>query len=271
MNKLTALHINIIGIVTALIMSLLLFFLMIKPKNEDIETAQKATEAAESAGGTQAKITEAQNTLKKEQQTTVVKTKAWAVNQKAYMPRMEFGPNQKSSNMLGLYEFGGIYSNNKRYGMRDFAQVWGPKVRNWYDAHVREGIIRTNDFPIEAFSTNPNDISKLTSITVPQGKPWHVTVLARSFDAAMLHLRRFNSMRGFGMPVIDNVSLEGQSPALALTYDMSLYIIPPADPPAPDPIIAGDAGAGAGSASGPGSGGFGAGNLKYGAASGVGK
>ena len=65
-------------------------------------------------------------------------------------------------------------------------------------------------------------------------------------------------MRGFGMPVVDNVELQGQSPDLTMTYDMALYIIPPANPPAPDPVIGAGGGGGAPAQTGfggPGSGG----------------
>ncbi len=247
MSKLTALHINIIGIVTALILSLILFFALIKPKNEDIGTSLAATTAAETAGGTPDKVKAHEQDLAKSKKFTSVTNAAWAINQRLYMPRMAFSAQEKSNSLLKLYAFTGLYSDGKPYGIRDLPTVWGVKVKKWYDAHYREGITRDfgQDFPIDSFSTDPNDISKLQSITFPQAKPWHVTVIAKTFDAAMLHLRRFNSMRGFGMPVVDGVALDGQSPNLSLSYDMALYIIPPAAPPAPDPVISGGGGSAA--------------------------
>lgn len=247
MSKLTALHINIIGVVTALVMSLILFFVLIKPKNEDIAASIAATDAAVNAGGTDEKVKGHKKDLVKAKHETSVIKAAWAINQERYMPRIAFSPTQKSSNLINLYEFGGMYSDGKLYGIRDLPTVWGVKVKKWYDAHEREGIVRDfgQDFPIDSFSTDPNEISKLTAITFPQTKPWHVTVIAKTFDSAMLHLRRFNSMRGFGMPVVDGVALTGQSPLLSMSYDMALYVIPPAAPPLPDPIISGGAGAAA--------------------------
>lgn len=247
MSKLTALHINLIGFGAALVMSLILFFVLIKPKNEEIATSKAATDAAVQAGGTPERVASHQKDLAKAKQDTKVITAAWAINQARYMPRIAFSPQQKSTNLLNLYEFSGLYSDGKVYGFRDLPTVWGLKVKNWYDAHYREGVTRdfNQDFPIDSFSTDPNDISKMTSITFPQSKPWHVGVIAKSFDAAMLHLRRFNSMRGFGMPVVDGVALEGQSPSLRMTYDLALYVIPPAAPPPPDPVIQGSGGGGA--------------------------
>ena len=257
MSKLTSLHITIIGIVTAIIMSLLLFFLLIKPKNEDIATSVAATDSAVNAGGTETKVAGHKKDLVRSKQDTKVIKAAWAINEQRYMPKIAFSAQQKSANLLSLYAFSGLYSDGKLYGIRDLPTVWGVKVKRWYDAHYREGVFRTpkDDFAIDSFSTDPNDISKLNSITFPQGKPWHITVVAKSFDAAMMHLRRFNGMRGFGMPVVDGVALEGQSPFLTLSYDLALYVIPPAAPPAPDPVIEG----GTGSAPAAGPGGFGGG------------
>jgi len=248
MSKLTALHISLIGGGIAIVMSLILYFAMIKPKKEEIEASESATNAAVQAGGTEEKVKAHQKDLVKAKNDTKVITAAWAINQQRYMPKIAFSPAQKSTNLIHMYEFSGLYSDGKVYGIRDLPTVWGLKVISWYDAHSRDGVTRDflkDDFAIESFSPDPNDISKLNSITFPQGKPWEVTVIAKSFDAAMLHLRRFNNMRGFGMPVVDNVSLEGQSPALTMTYDLALYIIPPAAPPAPDPVIGAGGGGGA--------------------------
>ena len=264
MSKLTAVHIWIIGFVTVIIMSLLLFFLLIKPKNEEIAVSKSATDAAQLAGGTEDKVAGHRKDLVKAKKETAVITSAWAINQRLYMPTIAFSTEHKSASLLNLYAFNGLYSDGKLYGIRDLPTVWGLKVKKWYDAHEREGIRRDfgQDFPIDSFSTDPNDISKLTSITFPQSKPWHVTVIAKTFDAAMLHLRRFNSMRGFGMPVVDGVALAGQSPNLNVSYDMALYVIPPAAPPAMDPVIG--AGGGAAPAAGPGGfGGSGGGGGKF--------
>jgi len=248
MSKLTALHISLIGGGIAIVMSLILYFAMIKPKNEEIEASKSATDAAIQAGGTEEKVKAHEKDLVKAKQDTKVITAAWAINQQRYMPKIAFSPTQKSTNLIHMYEFSGLYSDGKVYGIRDLPTVWGLKVISWYDAHAKDGVTRDflkDDFAIESFSPDPNDISKLNSITFPQGKPWEVRVIAKSFDAAMQHLRRFNNMRGFGMPVVDNVELQGQSPLLTMTYDMALYIIPPANPPAPDPVIGAGGGGGA--------------------------
>jgi hypothetical protein len=63
-------------------------------------------------------------------------------------------------------------------------------------------------------------------------------------------------MRGMGMPVIDNVALQGTSPNLTMSYNLALYIIPRNPPPQSDPRLtgqptaapAGGAGAAAGAA-----------------------
>ena len=256
MAKLTSLHISLIGFGAALVLALILFFALIKPKREEIDTSLAATTAAENAGGTQEKVTAHQKDLVKAKKETTIITAAWAINESRYMPKVAFTQQQKSASLIHLYAFNGLYSDGKLHGIRDLPTVWGLKVKRWYDAHFREGVSRDlgQDFPIDSFSTDPNDISKMNSITFPQTKPWHVTVVAKTFDAAMLHLRRFNSMRGFGMPVVDAVALEGQSPNLNMSYDLALYVIPPSAPPAMDPVIGGGAAAPAGAPSGFGAG-----------------
>jgi hypothetical protein len=77
-------------------------------------------------------------------------------------------------------------------------------------------------------------------------KPWAVTVVAKDFNAAMEHLRRFNGIQRRGVPVVNRVSMEGHSPNLRVTYELAFYIIPGTEPPKEDPRIAGAAGTGGG-------------------------
>ena len=54
----------------------------------------------------------------------------------------------------------------------------------------------------------------------------------------MDHLKKINTMQQHGMPVVNNVTLAGHSPALTMAYEMAIYVIPHSDPPAADPLIA---------------------------------
>ena len=103
------------------------------------------------------------------------------------------------------------------------------------------GVVPLTGFPIESFSSDPNDVSQLKAIAFPQTKPWEVEVSAKNFDAAISHLRRFNTIQHHGMPVIDKVALSGQSPDLRVKYTLQMFVIPPSAPPAADPKISGGA------------------------------
>ena len=262
MAKLTTLHINIIGIVLALILSIALFFALIKPKNEELETKTKATEAAVSAGGSPEKVAQKEKELKKENKIAAATRAAWARDSSYYMPRFNLGTKAEP---LDAYQFK-VYTNERgeQKGVRDLPTEWGRWVEKWYDAQAKDGVRRTlPTFAIEAFPTDPNESLKAfkgdtPALTLPSASaPWQTGVVAKDFDSAMRHLARFNRMQGHGMPVINNVSIEGQSPALTMTYSLFLYIIPGSAPPPVDTRIGGGGG-GAGGAAG---GGFGGGGF----------
>ncbi len=243
MSKLTSLHINLIGVGAALVLSLILYFFLIKPKNEEVESTKTSAAGTQGAGGTAEKVKEQKNILAKTK-VDVAKTQAdWAVNEEKYMPRIGFGTKDE---LLPTYE-------NKIINLPTY---FGEHLAAWYDAQRDEHVSRLPgvEFPIESFPTDPNAISQLTSLKFPMRDKWRVDMEAKDFDAAMAHLARFNNMRGLGMPVINNVTLQGTSPNLLLSYDLALYIIPRKAPPPSDPALMG---AGGGATGGFGGGGFG--------------
>ncbi len=249
-SRLTALHVHIIGIVMCLIIFLVVLFAMIRPKNQDTEVLTAAATAAEQAGGTTAAIQQSTNELKNEKVKTAQINADWQVYAVKYMPNLKWDKDP-----LNAYYF----SNQ----INEIPSQWGKWVTNWYNAQHNAGIDRAPGlgFPIPSIATDPNAISNLTSITFPSAKdPWKVTVICKTFDDAMSHLRRFNGMEHHGMPVVDKVTLSGHSPELELAYNMSLYVIPAEAPPPADPRIgvgSGTGGAGGGPPMGGGSGGSG--------------
>ncbi len=264
LSRLTALHINIIGIVTALILSVALFFFLIKPKNEQLEQKKTETATVEGAGGTQVAVNGKKTELKREQTSAAKVKEDWSHDSVYYMPRFNLGAKADP-----LADYHNAFYTNERgeeKGVKEIPTEWGRWVEKWYDAQARNGITRGNPiFPIEAFPTDPNAFISVikpssngtSQLTFPApGKPWQVTVICKDFDSAMHHLEQFNRMKGHGMPVISNVALEGQSPFLTMTYDLLLYVIPNADPPPVDSRIAP-----AGGSTGGGGGGFGGGSF----------
>ena len=253
-NRLLGWHILLIGAGASLILFLILYFAMIKPKREELDGVISATEGTKTAGGTAEKVAQNDRTLKQEQVNAININRDWNEYAQLYMPNIEFNPDKPD--LLYQYEHS-IYSDNgKHYGLRELPGVWGRWVTAWYDGQAKAGINRPVGmvFPVGSFPTDPNAISKLDSMQFPLDKPWHVTVMAKSFDQAMAHLKRFNGIAKRGMPVVSNVALSGQSPDLQVDYDLMLYIIPPTKPPIADPVLTGGGGG-----QGGGGGGFGGG------------
>jgi hypothetical protein len=251
-SKLTALHINIIGIVSALVIAAILFFAMIKPKNEEIETTKAAVATAEGAGGTPTQVSQKKTELKRTEDEAVQTKARWTVNEEKYMDNptaINFGTTENLP--MTYYNY-----------MTTLPATIGRWVGAWYDAQRPRGVSRYPgvEFPVEAFPANPNAISEIKYLRFPQQGVWPVALECKDFNAAMEHLTKFNGMRKHGMPVVNNVALAGQSPNLQLTYDLTLYVIPKPLAPAPDPRISSTPPGGTGTAPG-GMGGMGGGSM----------
>ena len=229
------LHINLLGLGIALVAALFLFFLMIKPRQDEIKQVQADTASVQSNGGTPQAVQEKQNALKQEQANAVKTQAEWVRNSSVYMPDLKLnGPD-----ILNTYETRLI----------KLPAYFGQYVTSWYAAQSKYGVHLNPgvSFPVPAFPPDPNTVSTVDHLTLPgDGRPWSVGVTAQNFDAGMAHLRRINSMIKHGMPVIDNVALSGQSPNLQMTYSLALYVIPPKGPSPADPRIGGQSGGGAG-------------------------
>jgi len=245
-SRLELLHINLIGAGAALLLSVILFFALIRPKQE-ATTAMKADVASvEGSGGTAVAVQGKQTDLANAKKQAVETNEDWMVNSRLYMPGVPYGTTDQ---ILATYENWLIKVPAK----------WGTWLTSWYDAQRADGITRNPgvEFAIPSYSTDPNTLTQLTDLTFPPGgKGWNVSLTAKTFDDAMRHLMRFNGMRRHGMPVIDNVSLTGQSPNLQLSYTLNIYVIPGSVPPAPDPMLGGalassSGGGGGGGAPGP--------------------
>lgn len=244
------LHINLLGLGITLVAALFLFFLMIKPHQDDIKSVQADTANVQSNGGTQTALDQKKSDLKKAQAQGVKAQADWVKNSSVYMPDLKLnGPD-----VLTTYETRLI----------KLPAYFGQYVTNWYAQQSKYGVTLNPgiSFPVPAFPPDPNAVSTVDHLTLPgDGRDWGVQVTAKNFDAGMAHLRRINSMTKHGMPVIDNVALSGQSPNLQMSYSLALYVIPPKGPAAADPRIGAEGAAGAGRMGGMpgGMGGFGGG------------
>lgn len=240
LKKLTTGQILGIGVALAVVLSLVMIFAMIRPTQQKTADTLKTAETTETEGGTPTKVS-GKEKEKQREQAKADKAKAdWSVYSKDYMPDLNF---DKKADLIDVYQKKGLL-DRAGYGIKDIPTVWGTWLEAWYRTQRERNVALENPyFPIDAYSADPNDISKLTNLTFPAaGKPWNVAVTVKDFGAAMAHLRSFNGMRRHGMPVVSNVAFEGHSPNLRLTYDLMLYVIPGTEPPSEDPRIAGGTG-----------------------------
>lgn len=254
MGKLTLLHINIIGVVVSLLLAGILWFALIKPKMEEVDTTKASAESTKQSGGTDEKIKEKERELVKTKADAVQTRASWAINDQKYMPALPYNANTKD---LDLYFFPtvGKGSKGRLFGFRDIPTVWGQWITAWFDTQRNQGVTREagTEFPIAEFAPDPNQLTGVLKdhLTFPaDNKTWPVKLQCKSFDEAIAHLKRFNGMERHGMPVIDNASISGQSPNLELAYSLALYVIPRTAPPVPDPIINGGAATGGASVGG---------------------
>jgi len=228
LSKLNKWHILGIGVGVAFVLGIILFFALINPLRNRINDTNSQIASVEQNGGTQEQVAQAKRLLETTQKQAVQAQESWQINQARYMPALPFHKNDTSNDLIAIYAL---------RGFDRIPQEWGRWLQHWYDSQMNEGVTLLTVFQIPAFPTDPNAITNYSKgITLPEpGKSWTVTVMCKSFQAAMEHLKRINTeMLGHGMPVVDNVSLKGQSPALMLTYSLTLYIIPNYPPPAPD-------------------------------------
>ena len=241
MSKLTALHINIIGAVVALILSVALFFLLLKPKKEQLQQTQDETASTVTKGGTESAVAQAKNDLKNTKIAAAKTEAAWNVNERKYMPTLAFGKTQQPLTLFQNDAY--VDPEGERFGLRDMPRLWGVWLEGWYGAqNPGTKFILADDKPylgIPSYSPDPNAIAQLKSLTFPEaGKAWKIAVINTTFNNAMEHLKKINTMQQHGMPVVNSVTLMGHSPALAMAYEMAIYVIPHSDPPPADPLIA---------------------------------
>jgi hypothetical protein len=239
LSRLTKLHIHIIGAFVSIIVAVLLFFILIRPQQDTLKKTQAETDNLLTTEHGNEDVAHAKDLENKQaEQAQIVAD--WKTESGYYMPLLPFGQDP-----LATYPLIGA-----------LPEQFSMYVQKWYNVQRPLGITATDaSFTIPDFPADPNFASTLQNLTFPeQGRPWSVTVKCASFDALMAHLKRFNTQfREHGMPVINNVSLSGQSSEdrpdsqdLYASYDLSLYLILSQKPPAADPRIGPTGGGGGG-------------------------
>jgi hypothetical protein len=199
MGKITQLQVWIIAIVLSIISGVLIYFLLIKPANEEKAAADaKFTAAKQIADQEPAKI--------KEMAAAVANTRKNEANWRRYEAKLM--PNIKLDN---------LYT-----GMR---QVWieqiktlGPKV----DAYLRKDksvrVLQAN-FQLPPPPTDPNAINR-KYFEYSLGT---VSVMG-TFENITKHVERWNNFDR--LVLADGLTLSGNSPQLVGTYTLRAFVLP---------------------------------------------
>src|SRR5437870_2603425 len=140
LSRLTTWQLHIIGAITAIVLGVILFLALIKPKTEQIALAVADTKTAEDAGGTPEKVQAHKKELDKAIKTAKETRDAWQVNERKYMPNLNF-----QGDLLQVYQTKLI----------TIPSDWGRWVSAWYDSQRNLGVSRLpgTQFPIESFPT----------------------------------------------------------------------------------------------------------------------
>src|SRR5438046_1720310 len=90
MNRLLWWHWLLIGFGASLILFLILFFAVVRPKMEETTRVKGEADGIEQAGGTPEKVTQKQREWENAKKETVRINQEWKVQSAAYMPPIDF-------------------------------------------------------------------------------------------------------------------------------------------------------------------------------------
>ncbi len=236
MGKLTLLHINIIGVVVAIIVALGIWFTLITGAQEDRQKAESAEKLVEDRAN---KAATAAAALKKAISDKQIAEVAYRRYEVVYMPRIGYarftGPDARVRMMKELF-----WPNN--------GKSWPERYRRIIATYMaaerrRNGIIWANPLvtALPPYGPNPNTIEAATGDKL--GPVLHYSydmqVSGKSLGSLINHEKGWPSITGAGVPVVDSVQIVGNSPNLTMTYRLTFTLIltdedvknmPPEDP-----------------------------------------
>lgn len=201
LSKLRKIHIIIIGSVVWVLLGVGLFFVLIKPANEAL-AKEKARYDANYPGSTPAMAAQAERNLQQAQLevANIQTTFNTVLDQK--MPNLRF--DDRGQGMLQLWH--------------EQVEVLGPLLERFIRS---SGVTLLSDIKIPAPPVNPNDpLFSLDYFPVSIG-----TISVRgNFKDILSHIKKWNSCNR--LVQIDLPSLEGPSPTLTSSYNLTVYIFP---------------------------------------------
>jgi len=243
MSRLTLLHINIIGAVVAIIVGVALYFTIITSAQDEVKKSEDVYKQVKARAD---KWDENDGTLKKALAAKAQAETAYARYQDQYMPTLGYTADRLTT-MQKVF-----WPNNGR--------SWPERFIRTINSHMareqkQNGIVWENKgvVALGPYGPDPNAIDA-GQTGEGLGPVLHyrypMAVRARSLAGLLNHLRDWPSVRGIGVPVIENWQMTGNSPELRATYDLTLTIITHEEPPPLNPRIGGQQTAGGGAAGG---------------------
>ncbi|MBM3494248.1 MAG: hypothetical protein FJX72_08005 [Armatimonadetes bacterium] len=235
MSKLTLLHINIIGVVVALMVGAGLYFTIITGA---MKTKADAQAALDEVQGRADKLPTATRALEKAQKDKAVAEAEWSVFERQYMPVIGYTDNTLTTWMK-------VFLPNKG---RSWPERFIRTVRGHMERERKaNGIVWENPGAIvlPAYGPDPNTI-QVGAANEGFGPVLHyayqMSVRARSIEKLMQHIRSWSSLSQAGVPVVDGLQVAGNSPNLSATYNVTFTIIVRDKTPAPVTRISGSGG-----------------------------
>lgn len=200
LSKLKQIHVVIIGAFLCIAAGAALYFLMIKPKQEEYANTSAAYEAANAIAITEPqaikKVIDAKNKLEMTQQNL-------NMEMSRRMPNLRF--EQRMQGMMALW--------------REYNRDMRPILNGYARSARRVTADAAFNFPTPPYS--PNDaIFENDMISVPLGN----VVAVGDFRSLMDSIRNWNNCSRLIM--VDQPTLAGSSPNLAMTYKVTCYIFP---------------------------------------------
>jgi hypothetical protein len=252
MSRLTLLHINIIGVVVAIIVAAGLYFTLITGAQDQKQQAETAYKGVKDRAD---KLDTAKKNLKKALADEKQAQAQYVVYERQYMPVLGY-TNDRMSTMMRVF-----WPNNGKSWPERFRRT----VINWMNSEKRRnGVtwLNPNLLVLPSYGPDPNSIDagrqgeKLGPVL---HYDYPMQVMGKNVASLMSHVRNWPNISNAGMPVVTGLTISGNSPNLTASYNITFTVIVHEPIPPIDPRVGGSSGSGGG-----GGGGFGGGNGRFG-------
>src|SRR5688572_3079987 len=201
MSRLTLLHINLIGAFVAIVVGVALYFTLITSAQDAQKTQESAyTEVKGRADQLPMATSSRDNAVKEEQRTN----RDYAVFQGKFMPTLGYSTNRIKT-MMAVW-----WPNRGRSWPERFIRG----VRNHMNREQRRfKVTWTNPqiLQLPSYGPDPNAIDMGDGDDTLTFGPYPMVVRCPSMQAAMNHIRSWNSVTGLGVPTIEGTTLTGNS------------------------------------------------------------